>query len=142
MVKPSPSKPDRISRMTRHTRGSSLKTANNPELGAVIASHLASINENQIISVSQDMYPKQRFPNPINSDLLEGMICAGEVINLDENIDLGMPLQDEGESIRTGSSLQQSDSSIVSSKHDQIGNGFFKQNYRQGDEKGTSFKRN
>ncbi len=51
------------------------------------------------------MYPKQRFPNPINSDLLEGMICAGEVINLDENIDRGMPLQDEGESIRTGSSL-------------------------------------
>jgi hypothetical protein len=40
--------------------------------------------------------------------------------------------------MRTGSSLEQSDSANV---QDQIGNGFFKQNYRQGDEKGTSFKR-
>jgi hypothetical protein len=30
--------------------------------------------------------------DPINSDLLEGVICAEEVINLEENIERGMPL--------------------------------------------------
>jgi hypothetical protein len=58
----------------------------------VIAAHISSINENQIISVSQDMYPKRRFNDPINSEFLDGMICAEEVINLAENIDRGMPL--------------------------------------------------
>lgn len=49
-----------------------------------------------------------------------------------------MPVQDEDESIRTGSSIQKSEHY---EEQDQIGTGFFKLTYRLGDEKGTSFKR-
>lgn len=50
-----------------------------------------------------------------------------------------MPIQDEEESIRTGSSLKKSENENV--LLDQIGTGFFQLNYPRGDEKGTSFKR-
>ena len=51
-------------------------------------------------------------------------------MNLEENIDRGMPVQDENESIRTGSSLQKSENENVL---DQIGTGFFQLNYPHGD---------
>lgn len=48
---------------------------------------------------------KKKFKAQINSEYFEGVANAEEDINLDENIEKGMPIQDEDESVRTGSSL-------------------------------------
>lgn len=49
-----------------------------------------------------DFNERLKFNPQINSEYFEGQ---AEVMNLEENIDRGMPVQDENESIRTGSSL-------------------------------------
>ena len=49
-----------------------------------------------------DFNERLKFYPQINSEYFEGQI---EVVNLEENIERGMPIQDEDESIRTGSSL-------------------------------------
>jgi hypothetical protein len=63
---------------------------------------------------------KREYTQQLTSDFFEG-----QELNLEENIDKGMPIQDDQESIRTGNSLQESEPNV----QDQIGNGFFKLNY-------------
>jgi hypothetical protein len=72
--------------------------------------------------------PEQPLAGQFTSEFFENIAA-----DLAENIARGMPLQDDQESIRTGSSLETSKNSSLESEEenvqDVIGNGFFKLNY-------------